>query len=446
MNETKHIGIVGAGLVGSLLSIYLVKRGYKVSVFERRFDMRQHQIDGGRSINMALSNRGIKSLEEVGLAKQLKETAVPMHGRMMHDVGGGLTFQPYGKQGQFINSVSRGGLNMVLIREAEKQGVEFFFEHRCTGVDFVKTEIAFQVHAAIIHKKFDVIIGADGASSAVRTSMQFTDQFDYSQHFIEHGYKEFRIPPGDGGKFLMEKNALHIWPRESFMLIALPNPDATFTCTLFFPFDGNPSFNSLKEPEAFQSFFEKTFPDVTPLMPTLTEDLRDNPTGSLITVRCYPWAAHKTLLLGDAAHGIVPFFGQGMNSGFEDCRILNQLLEKNNDDWETVFQTFQQIRKPDTDAIAQLALDNFVEMRDLVADADFLLRKKIEAKLHELFPTEWIPLYSMVTFHDNIRYSEARVIGQKQKKIMDEVMKRPGIETTWQSLNFQQLAHQIREA
>lgn len=445
MNDSKHIAIVGAGLVGSLLSIYLVKRGYKVSVFERRFDIRQHHIDGGRSINLALSNRGIKSLEEVGLAKQLKETAVPMHGRMMHDVAGNLTFQPYGKAGQFINSVSRSGLNMVLMNEAEKLGVEFFFEHRCINVDFGKTEVAFQMHAAVIHKKFDVIIGADGAFSAVRGAMQFTDRFEYSQNYIEHAYKEFRIPPGESGDFLMEKNALHIWPRESFMLIALPNPDATFTCTLFFPFDGDPSFASLKEPGAFQAFFEKTFPDAVSLMPTLTEDLRDNPTSSLVTIRCYPWTVHNTLLIGDASHAIVPFFGQGMNAGFEDCRILNQLLDKHGDDWTAVLPAFQLLRKPDTDAIAQLALDNFVEMRDLVADADFLLRKKIEAKLHELYPGKWIPLYSMVTFHENIRYSEAYAIGQKQKKIMDEVMKKPGIESTWQTLNYQELLHQIEE-
>lgn len=443
MNKSKHVAIVGAGLVGSLLAIYLAKRGYRVTVFERRFDIREHHIDGGRSINLALSNRGIRSLEEVGLARQLKEAAVPMDGRMMHDVTGKLTHQPYGKEGQYINSVSRGGLNMVLMNEAEKQGVEFEFEHRCIGVDFEKTEIAFQMHAAVIHKKFDVIIGADGAFSAIRGAMQVTDRFEFSQTYIEHGYKEFRIPPGEAGEFLMEKNALHIWPRESFMLIALPNPDATFTCTLFFPFDGNPSFSSLRDSEAFQTFFEKTFPDAALLMPTLAEDLRDNPTSSLVTIRCYPWAIHNTLLIGDAAHGIVPFFGQGMNAGFEDCRILNQLLDKYQDDWTNVFAEFQQLRKPDTDAIAQLALDNFVEMRDLVADADFLLRKKIEAKLHELYPDKWIPLYSMVTFHDNIRYSEARSIGEKQKRIMDEVMRRPGIETIWQTLDYPALVRQI---
>jgi kynurenine 3-monooxygenase len=446
MKESKHIAIVGAGLVGSLLAIYLVKRGYKVSVFERRFDMREHLIDGGRSINMALSNRGIKALEEIGLARQLKEAAVPMHGRMIHDVSGNLTFQPYGKQGEFINSISRAGLNMVLTTEAEKLGVEFFFEHRCTAVDLAKTEITFQIHAAVVHKTFDIIIGADGAFSAVRGSMMFTDRFEYSQTYIEHGYKEFRIPPGDHGQFLLGKDALHIWPRESFMLIALPNPDATFTCTLFFPFDGHPSFRSLDEPEVFQDFFEKTFPDVVPLMPTLLEDLRDNPTSSLVTIRCYPWIANKTLLIGDAAHGIVPFFGQGMNSGFEDCRILNEMLDMYKDDWDAVLPVFQKLRKPDTDAIAKLALDNFVEMRDLVADSDFLLRKKIEARLHDLFPEKWIPLYAMVTFNEKIRYSEAYVIGQKQKKIMDDVMRNPDISATWQSLNFQQLVHRMEEA
>ena len=445
MNESKHIAIIGAGLVGSLLSIYLVKRGYKVSVFERRFDMRQHQIDGGRSINMAMSNRGMRALAEVGLAEPLKESAVPMHGRMMHDHDGKLTFQAYGTEGQFINSISRGTLNMELISQAEKLGVQFFFEHRSTGVDFNKTEIAFQVHAAILHKTFDIIIGADGNYSAVRSSMQATDRFEYSQTYIEHGYKEFRIPPGEGRQFQLEKNALHIWPRESYMLIALPNPDATFTVTLFFPFEGNPSFKSLKKPKAFAAFFEETFPDVAPLMPTLKEDFRDNPTSSLITVRCYPWAVHNTLLIGDASHGIVPFFGQGMNSGFEDCRILDQLLDMHSDDWEIVLPAFQKIRKPDTDAIAQLALENFVEMRDLVADDNFLLRKKIEARIHELHPDKWIPLYSMVTFHDNIGYADALAIGQKQKKIMDRVMSTPGIASTWQSLNFQQLALQVAE-
>lgn len=447
MNQRRHIAIAGAGPVGSLQALYLVKRGYKVSVFERRPDMRHHKIDRGRSINLALSNRGIRALEETGLAEQLKATAIPMNRRVMHDINGNLTFQPYGKQGQFINSVSRSGLNLALLNEAAKHGVEFFFDHRCAGVDFAKTELMLQTQSGTVRKKFDVILGADGVFSAVRGAMQVTDRFDYSQEYIEHGYKEFHIPAGEQGSFRMEKNALHIWPRESFMLIALPNPGGSFTCTLFFPFEGNPSFKSLEEPAVFRSFFEKTFPDAAPMMPDLMDDLLDNPISSLITVRCFPWSYHNTLVIGDAAHGIVPFYGQGMNAGFEDCRVLNQLLDEHDDDWETVIPLFQESRKPDTDAIARLALDNFIEMRDLVADADFLLRKKIEAKLHELFPDKWIPQYSMVTFHDNIRYSEAYRIGQKQRKIMDEVMKTPGIETNWQQLlNFEELVRQIQEA
>jgi len=443
MKQSKHIAIVGAGLVGSLLSIYLVKRGYKVSVFERRPDMRKHLIEGGRSINMALSNRGIRALNEVGLGMLLKENAIPMHGRMVHAPEGKAQLQPYGVAGQYINSISRSGLNMVLMTEAERQGVDFTFDMRCAAVDFSKTEITFQQFSGTYHKQFDLIIGTDGAFSAVRTSMQMTDRFDYSQDFIEHGYKELRIPASDAGEFSIEPNALHIWPRESFMLIALPNLDGSFTATLFLPFAGQYSFESLRTAENVQQFFTKFFPDVVPVMPTLLEDFRDNPTASLVTIKCLPWYRNKTMIMGDAAHGIVPFFGQGMNAGFEDCRILNQLLDINHDNWEVVMPEFEYLRKPDTDAIAQLALDNFIEMRDLVADEDFVLRKKIEAKLHELFPNQWIPLYSMVTFNDTIRYSEAWAIGQKQKRIMDEVLKQPDIKTTWQAMNFEQLVRQM---
>jgi kynurenine 3-monooxygenase len=434
MKETRHIAIVGAGLVGSLLAIYLIRRGYKVTVFERRLDMRQHSIEGGRSINLALSNRGIRALHEVGLAEVLKQNAIPMHGRMVHDKE--ITFQPYGKEGQYINSVSRAGLNMVLMNEAEKAGAEIFFEHRCLHVDFAKTELTLQHHEAVKHKSFDVIIGADGAYSAVRLTLQLTDRFEYSQSYIEHGYKELRIPASDSGDFQLEPNALHIWPRESFMLIALPNPDKSFTCTLFLPFEGPVSFEQLKIPEAVQIFFQQYFPDAVPLMPSLTEDFRDNPTGSLVTVKCYPWHRNRTMLIGDAAHAIVPFFGQGMNAGFEDVRILNELLNKYDDNWKHVLPEFEQLRKPDADAIAQLALDNFVEMRDLVADAEFLLRKKIEAHLHEAYPDKWIPLYTMVTFRDDLRYSYALETGKKQKIIMDEVMRTPNIEKVWPTLDY----------
>ncbi len=447
MSKTSNVAVVGAGLVGSLLSIYLKKRGYQVTVFERRPDMRRKGYEGGRSINLALSNRGIRALEEIGLAEPLKQVAIPMHGRVMHDRKGNLTFQPYGKEGQFINSVSRSGLNIVLMDEAEKLGVKFLFEQRVEKIDVENTAIIFPTEK----KQFDLIIGADGAFSAVRGSLQITDRFDYSQDYIDHGYKELRIPAGAGARlpagqagFQIEKNALHIWPRESFMLIALPNPDGSFTCTLFFPFEGKTSFEKLKTDADVKQFFQETFPDALRLMPDLLEDYNSNPTSSLVTVTCYPWVRNNTLLIGDAAHAIVPFFGQGMNAGFEDCRILHELLDKHQDDWSIALSEFQEQRKPDADAIAQLALDNFIEMRDLVADAEFLLRKKIEAKLHELFPDKWIPLYSMVTFHDSMRYSEAYQIGKRQRKIMDEAMRTPGIETNWGSLDFEEIVSRLK--
>lgn len=441
----KQVAIAGAGLVGSLLALYLAKRGYTVTVYERRRDMRKGGPEGGRSINLALSNRGIRALEEVGLARQMKEVAIPMHGRIMHDIQGNLTFQRYGKEGQFINSVSRSALNMVLMNEAEQAGVHFEFEHRIAAVNCEQTTLTVQHDSTTTHQKFDLIIGADGAFSAVRGALQVTDRFDYSQEYIEHGYKELHIPPGAHG-FQMEKNALHIWPRESYMLIALPNPDGSFTCTLFFPFEGNPSFSQLSTPDLVKRFFDKNFPDAVNLMPTLLEDFASNPTSSLVTVRCYPWYKNKTLLMGDAAHAIVPFFGQGMNAGFEDCRVFNQLLHHHRDNWDHVLPEFQLARKKNADAIARLALDNFIEMRDLVADADFLLRKKIEARLHELYPQQWIPLYSMVTFYDDMSYAHAYSTGQKQKKIMDEVMKQPDIANTWQQLNFAEIVHQLEES
>lgn len=443
--ENKHIAIVGAGLVGSLLSIYLVKRGYKVTVFERRANMREHILDGGRSINLALSNRGIRALEYIGLAEPMKKMAIPMHGRMMHNVKGELTFQSYGKNGQFINSVSRSGLNMMLMDEAEKQGVHFFYEYRCEDVDFDKTEIKFQTYGSHMTRKFDMIIGADGAFSAVREAMERKELTQSTIDSLEHGYKELRIPSSDSGAFLLQKNALHIWPRESFMLIALPNPDASFTCTLFLPFEGKESFKNLNSPESITKFFQTYFPDTVPLMDTLQEDFRDNATSSLVTVRCYPWVKNKTLLIGDAAHGIVPFYGQGMNAGFEDCFVFNELLDKHQDDWTAVLSEFQEVRKPDNDAIAQLALDNFVEMRDLVADEDFLLRKKIEAKLHEHFPDQWIPLYSMVTFEETMRYSAAQANGILQHKVMTEVMKDPNIKNNWEELDFKSIVDRLSE-
>jgi kynurenine 3-monooxygenase len=441
---SRHFSVIGAGLVGSLLAVYLVRRGYKVSVFERRPDMRLETTDAGRSINLALSNRGLKALGEIRAASNIQQVAIPMHGRMMHAIDRSLTFQPYGKDGQFINSISRGSLNILLMDLAEQQGVKFYFNHRVTHVDFVNTSVTCDAGGKSIQNSFDAIVGADGAFSPIRHDMQFTDRFDFSQDYIEHGYKEFQIPAGKKNQFMMEANALHIWPRESFMLIALPNPDGTFTCTLFFPFEGKLSFRALDSDERVRDLFKTYFPDAAELMPGLLEDFKSNPTSSLVTMHCYPWVRNKTLLIGDAAHAMVPFYGQGMNAGFEDCSILNSMLDQYHDNWEEAITKFQQQRKPDTDAIAQLALDNFVEMRDLVADKDFLLRKKIEARLHSLYPEQWIPQYSMVTFHTDIRYSEAQRLGAKQRMIMDRVMQTKDIESNWEDLNFEQLVQALQ--
>src|SRR5687768_2108525 len=438
----KETTIIGAGLVGSLLSIYLSKRGYRVSVYERRLDMRKDKIIAGRSINLALSDRGIKALEEIGIMDEIRQIAIPMHGRYIHNADGKTAYQPYGKQGQFINSVSRAELNIKLIELAEQHSVKIFFQQKCVDIDWEKNEITFEntQSSQLVAHSSQLIFGADGAYSAARLQQQLQyDRFQYEQHYIDIGYKELTIAAGEGGEFQIEKNALHIWPRGNYMLIALPNKDGSFTCTLFFPFEGEPSFASLDSIEKVKSFFEKTFADVVPLMPTLENDFFNNPTSSLITVKCFPWVREdKFALIGDAAHAIVPFFGQGMNCGFEDCSVLDSLIDKHNDNWFVILQEYQNLRKPDGDAIAELALNNFIEMRDKVADPLFLLQKKIEANLHEKYPDKWIPAYSQVTFFPEIRYSEALERGQKQEAIMREIMQDADIDQLSDNDEFHQ--------
>ena len=438
----KEIVIIGAGLVGSLLSIYLGRKGYKVKMYERRGDMRKGKVEAGRSINLALSDRGLLALEKVGLADEIKKIAIPMHGRFIHNLDGTTAFQPYGKQGQFINSVSRGELNRKLMDLAEENGIEIHFHQRCTCINWKENEVEFQnSDGDITTVKAGMIFGADGAYSAARLQhLLHHEKFDYSQYYIDCGYKELSIPAGKKGEFLLEKNALHIWPRKDYMLIALPNLDGSFTCTLFFPFEGELSFEKLDSNEKVMEFFEQTFPDVVDLIPDLAEQFADNPVSSLVTVKCFPWVrADKFALIGDAAHAIVPFFGQGMNAGFEDCRILDELIDKQGDDWKNILAAYQASRKPDTDAIADLAINNFTEMRDKTADPKFLLQKKIEARLHEKFPDKWIPAYSQVTFSPNIRYSEALKRGQRQEAIMQEVMQMPGIENKWDSEEVEEI-------
>ena len=427
----KDISIIGAGLVGSLLSIYLAKRGYSLTIYERRADMRKAVMIAGRSINLALSDRGIKALEEVGIMEEIRKIAIPMHGRLIHNLDGSTTYQPYGGDGQYINSVSRSQLNMMLMNLAEQKGVKILFEKKLDSINWQNNEMHFEGTPAV---KTDLIFGSDGAYSAARLTHQLQqDRFQYEQFYIDFGYKELTIPAGKSENFLIEKNALHIWPRGNYMLIALPNTDGSFTCTLFFPFNGEPSFKSLDTKEKVREFFNDTFADASLLMPDLEKEFFENPTSSLITVKCFPWIRKDTFaLIGDAAHAIVPFFGQGMNCGFEDCSVLNELIDKNGEDWEKILESYQSLRKPDGDAIADLALNNFVEMRDKVSDPKFLLQKKIEAKFNKKFPEKWTPAYAMVTFSPHIRYSEALKKGNNQELIMKKIMALPGIEDKWE--------------
>lgn len=438
--EKKEITIAGAGLVGSLLSVYLAKRGHSVSIYERRPDARVNMLDGGRSINLALSDRGLKALAKVGLEeKVLDEMAIPMYRRVMHDKEGNLTFQPYGQEGQAINSVSRAGLNMLLMSEAEKHGVKIHFERPCKKVDLESGNAQFLNGNKVEEVQADLLFGADGAFSAVRGAMMKTDRFSYSQQYIEHGYKELEIPAGPNGEFLMEKNALHIWPRGNYMLIALPNPDASFTCTLFFPNEGEPSFESLNTVEKARRFFEEQFADALALMPNFDQDWEQNPDSSLVIIRCFPWTRNgKVALIGDASHAIVPFYGQGMNSGFEDCFVLDRLMDEYGDNWEALLKAYEIERKPDGDAIADLAMRNFVEMRDLTGDPDFLLQKKIEGKFSKKYPEKWTPLYSLVTFSPEVRYSEAHALGKRQDQLMAEIMAMPNIHEIWDSEQVEQ--------
>lgn len=431
----KKIIITGAGLVGSLLGIYLARRGYSVKIYERRPDMRREKIVAGRSINLALSDRGINALKEVGIADEVLKIAIPMPGRLIHHLDGSTVLQPYGKHGQAINSVSRGELNKKLMDLAEQHGIELYFNERCASVNWANNEVQFEngLTHEVSSASADIIFGADGAYAASRLQHMLNhDKFEYHQYYIDCGYKELSIPAGENGQFLLEKHALHIWPRRDYMLIALPNLDGSFTCTLFFPFEGPLSFARLDTEEKVLQFFNENFPDLIPLIPDPVQQFFRNPTSSLVTVKCFPWIrGDKFALIGDAAHAIVPFFGQGMNCGFEDCVVLNRLLDQYNDDWKTVLPEYQRLRKPDADAIADLAVNNFTEMRDKVADPKFLLQKKIEAKLHERHPDKWIPAYSQVTFSPHIRYSEALQNSQRQERIMQEIMQRPGIEENW---------------
>ncbi len=425
--------LIGSGLAGGLLAAYLGRRGYDIDLYERRADPREGNIIGGRSINLALSTRGIHALEQLGIADEVLQHAIPMRGRMIHDKSGNLHFAPYDVDpNKHINSIGRAALNTTVIEAAQRYpNVRVMFNHRCTDVDLdsataelVDSSVEAGVSPAdpvrqVIEVSADAIIGVDGAFSAVRKSMQEKLQkFDYDESYLAHGYKELTIPPGPSGSWQMEKEALHIWPRKSFMMIALPNPDGSFTCTLFWEFEGPRSFASTKTDDDVHRFFDEEFPDAVTLMPALLEDFKNNPTGSLVTIRCAPWYyKDKVTLVGDAAHAVVPFYGQGMNAAFEDCVVLDECLAEFPDNRERAFAEYFVRRKENADALADLAIDNFIEMRDKTASKTFRAKKKLDHALEAALPGIYLPLYTMVTF-TRIPYAEAAQRARRQDSII----------------------------
>lgn len=404
-----------------MLAIYMAKRGYEINLFERRDDMRKTNIYQGRSINLALSTRGLNALEKIGLDKEILADAIPMYGRMMHSRTGELSYHPYGKEGQAINSVSRGRLNQKLIELADAfDNITLHFNSKCVDVDIDNGTATFELpdksHRIV---QSDRIIGTDGAFAATRSKLVTSDRFNYSQQYLHVGYKELNIPAGENGSFMMEKNALHIWPRGSFMMIALPNPAGDFTCTLFVPFE---RFDSITTDEDITRFMRDEFPDAVEMMPTLVHDFRTNPVGNLVTVKCYPWVKNdKLALVGDAAHAVVPFYGQGMNCSFEDVVVLDSMIGRYGDDWHRIFDEYQKERKPNADAIADLAVQNYYEMADKVGDKHFLHKKHIEHALTELYPDKFQSQYELVTFSLS-GYKKALDQGQKNDALLERII------------------------
>jgi kynurenine 3-monooxygenase len=425
--------LIGSGLAGGLLAAYLGRRGHEVDLYERRSDPREGNMIGGRSINLALSTRGIHALQQIGIADEVLRHAIPMRGRMIHEKSGNLHFAPYDVDpNKHINSIGRAALNTTVIEAAQRYSyVRVFFNHKCTGVDLdvptahlsavgsAQEELLNTSTTQQLSATADSIVGVDGAFSAVRQSMQLKlNDFRYDESYLAHGYKELTIPPGPNGSWKMEKNALHIWPRKSFMMIALPNPDGSFTCTLFWEFDGPRSFATTKTDDDVRRFFEEEFPDAVPLMPDLLEDFRNNPTGSLVTIRCAPWFYRdKVCLVGDAAHAVVPFYGQGMNAAFEDCVVIDECLQEFPQNRERAFAEYFQRRKRNADALADLALENFIEMRDKTASKSFRAKKKLDHFLEAALPGIYLPLYTMVTF-TRIPYAEAK----RRARIQDTIV------------------------
>ncbi len=415
LSKDREIQIIGGGLVGSLWAVMLARMGFESTLFERRSDPRLTRKSEGRSINLAVSVRGFHALEQAGLLEQVRPIALPMYGRRMHAVDGALSFQPYGLDGQAIYSVSRSALNCVLLEAAERsRGVRLKFEHRLKRVDFSKRELSFESHPSA---KVGRVFGTDGSASVLREAMGVPTQVQK----LNYGYRELSIPPDALGGFQLDSQALHIWPRGTYMLIALPNHDRSFTCTLFLPFEGEKSFQALNRVEQARVFFEREFGDALALMPQFDQEWTENPVGQMVTIRTESWnRGGEALLMGDAAHAIVPFFGQGMNSGFEDCSLLSERMQSDLISWDELFQQFSNERRPDADAIADLAQENFIEMRDRVGDPEFLKEREIERVLQREFPRDYMSRYALVSF-SRVPYRVAKKAGEIQAQILQEL-------------------------
>lgn len=431
-NTSKPVVVIGAGLSGTLLAIRLAQRGFNVELYERRPDMRWVDISAGRSINLALSDRGLKALRLADMGDEIAKDLIPMHGRLIHPREGENHLQPYsGREGEHINSVSRGGLNIALLEKADSyKHLKTRFNVRCTHIDLDNAVAHFhdETSGEDFSVEAEVIIGADGAGSAVRKSIQARSpryRFSHSQEWLAHGYKELEIPAGPNGEFLLDPHeALHIWPRGGYMLIGLPNPDHSFTMTLFMPFEGDPGFDDLQTPEAARAFFEENFPDALALMPDFEEQFFSNPTSPLGTVKCYPWQVNgKVALIGDAAHAIVPFYGQGMNCSFEDVTVFDECMDRHGDNWEALFKEYQDLRKENADAIAELAKENYIEMRDSTADPVFARKRVLETRLEATFQ-DYYSKYSLVTFKEDIPYAVARAQGNAQDRVLMDIASR----------------------
>jgi kynurenine 3-monooxygenase len=438
--------IVGGGLVGCLLAAYLSKRGYRVDVFDRNPDPRGAEAKPGRAINLTICDRGFKALDAVHAGDIVRRISVPAYGRMIHSLNSELNYQPYGNNGEAIYSVLRTDLGTVLLEFAEQQpNVEFHFNEKCVSLELEPLKVEFEETGSGRCRSWEAarVFGADGAFSAVRTLMQRLSRFNYSQEYLDQGYKELTLPASSPVAWAGKKKVLHMWPRGRYVLLGFPNTDGSFTCSLHMPFEGTPSYSSIRTPADVRAFFRAEFPDVADEIPNLEEDYFVYPPNPMLTIRCAPWTFEgKVALIGDAAHVLFPYYGQGANAGFEDCELLMNCLEKHDDNWQAAFQEYEQIRKPNMDAIADMCAEHYVELRDLVGDSQFLLRKSVERKVNQMYPEKYVPLYSMIAF-SSMPYCEALRRDQVQRRIIDQLIALDDLLTKMESGEIEEFIHRL---